>query len=213
MDKKIPLRERKKIQTRVSILDAFLSALESRPFHEIGIEDVCEAAHISKMTFFRYFTSKEEVLDYFVLRWCRQRSLEIQEATYQGMAGIRHVFQSASEIPSATKILVALLQYYSKLKEPPSNKNLSIYEHSLVAERADDALPLQVLPLRAIFIYYIDQTALPDERKTLIVDHLLTMFYGIPFQVYTGMIGATSLSDAYRDHLNLLLASLAVSGR
>jgi AcrR family transcriptional regulator len=207
MDKKIPLRERKKIQTRHSILDAFLSALESRPFHEIGIEDVCAEANISKMTFFRYFTSKEEVLDYFVLRWCFQRSLEIHEDVYQGMAGIRHVFQSASEIPSATKILVALLQYYSKLKEPPSKKNLSTYEHSLIAGRADVALQVQLLPLRDIFIHYINQTALPNERKPHIVDHLLTLFYGIPFQVYTGMIGATTLSDAYRNHLNLLLAS------
>lgn len=207
VDKKIPLRERKKIQTRLSILDAFLSALENRPFHEIGIEDVCAEANISKMTFFRYFTSKEEVLDYFVLRWCGQRSMEIHEGMYQEWTGIRHVFQTASEIPSATRILVALLQYYSKLKEPPSKKNLSIYEHSLPAESADAALPVPILPLRDILIHYIDQTDLPDERKPFMVDHLLTLFYGIPFQVYTGMIGAASLADAYRDHLNVLFAS------
>lgn len=207
MENKIPLRERKKIQTRVAILDAFLSALESRPFHEIGIEDVCAAANISKMTFFRYFTSKEEVLDYFVLRWCSQRSLEIHEGTYQGLAGIRHVFQSASKIPRATKILVALLQYYSKLKEPPAKRDLPIDEHALMAERADSAVPVRLLSLGDILIHYINQVALPDERKPLIVDHLLTLFYGIPFQVYTGMIGARSLSDAYSDHLDLLFTS------
>ncbi|WP_410511236.1 TetR/AcrR family transcriptional regulator [Paenibacillus sp. BR2-3] len=212
MDNNFTLRERKKIQTMVSILDAFLISLELRPFHEIGVEDVCEQASISKMTFFRYFSSKEEVLDYFVLRWCCQRSIEVQAGTYQGEEGIRHVFQSASEIPSASKILVALLQYYSKLKEPPVKKDLMAYERYLISGNNVNSLEVQILPLRDILFHYANETDVTDVLRPDFVDHLLTLFYGIPFQVYTGMIGTASLSDAYQTHLDLMFALTRPTG-
>lgn len=209
LDNKFSLRERKKYQTMISILDAFLAALEHRPFHEIGVEDVCEQANVSKMTFFRYFNSKEEVLDYFVLRWCCQRSMEIGAGTYRGLAGIRHVFQSASEIPSATKILVALLQYYSKLKEPPAKKDLLAYERYLMSGSSDDRQQVPILSLHHILAHYMNETVWPDAHKSIVTDHLLTLFYGIPFQVYTGMMRTASLSEAYRTHLDLLLGDSA----
>ena len=206
MDNKFSLRDRKKIQTMVSILDAFLSSLEHQSFHEINVEDVCEQASISKMTFFRYFNSKEEVLEYFVLRWCCQRTIEIKERTYQGLEGIRQVFQSASEIPNSTKILVGLLQYYSKLKEPPVKKGLTDYERYLISGIHVDNTQLQILSLRDILCHYAGETDLFHvPAADAVVDHLLTLFYGIPFQVYTGMIGSASLSEAYQTHLDLLL--------
>lgn len=204
MDNKFTLRDRKKLQTMESILDAFLTSLEYRAFHEIGVEDVCERANISKMTFFRYFTSKEEVLDYFVLRWCCQRSVEIQADKYQGKEGIRHVFQSASEIPQATKILVALLQYYSKLREPPAKKDLTEYERYLISGNRAAHVHVQILSLRDILNHYVNEADIPDDLRVSFVDHLMTLFYGTPFQVYTGMIRAGSLSEAYRTHLDFV---------
>lgn len=212
MDNKFTLRDRKKIQTLVSILDAFLSSLEHQSFHEINVEDVCEQASISKMTFFRYFSSKEEVLEYFVLRWCCQRTVEIQEHTYQGREGIRHVFQSASEIPNATKILVGLLQYYSKLKEPPAKKDLTDYERYLISGINGEHAQMRILSLRDIISHYVDQAGVPDVLSRKLVDHLLTLFYGIPFQVYTGMIGPVSLSEAYQTHLDLFILNENSSG-
>jgi AcrR family transcriptional regulator len=205
LDNNFTLRDRKKIQTMVSILDAFLTSLEHLSFHEINVEDVCRQADISKMTFFRYFNSKEEVLDYFVLRWCFQRSVEIQQQAYRGQEGIRHVFQSASEIPNATKILVALLQYYSKLKEPPLKKDLTDYERYLISGNQMDHIQVQILSLRDIFTHYVKETDVPRSLCDHLVDHFTTLFYGIPFQVYTGMAGTASLSAAYRTHIDLIL--------
>jgi len=189
----------------VAILDAVLQLLEDRPFHEIGVEEICERANVSKMTFFRYFGSKEEVLDYFTMRWCFQRSVEIQEGKFHGQAGIRHVFQSASEIPGALKILVALIQYYAKLNEPPAKKELSAYERYYISGNKTDSLQIRIRSLREIIAHYADETDVPAGDRPMFVDHLLTLFYGIPFQLYTGGIGNESLSDAYRRHLDFVL--------
>ncbi|HBS43513.1 MAG TPA: hypothetical protein DEA91_01910 [Paenibacillus sp.] len=97
MENNLSLRERKKYQTMLSILDEFIVSLESKYFDEIHIEDICDRVRISKVTFFRYFSSKEEVLDYFVLRWCYQRSVEIDRGTFSGTEGIRHMFKTAAD--------------------------------------------------------------------------------------------------------------------
>lgn len=205
MNPNFSLRDRKKMQTMVSLLDTFLVLLEHQSFHEIHVDEVCDRAGISKMTFFRYFSSKEEVLDYFVLRWCYRQTAEIRQNLYRGREGIRHVFQSASEIPNAVKILVALLQYYSKLKEPPAKKELTDYERYLISGSDPKFDREQVLSLRDIFAHYsVDEE---DTHRNTLIDHLMTLFYGLPFQVYTGMVGQTSLSDAYRIHLDLLFAA------
>lgn len=205
MEHKLSLRERKKYLTMSSILKEFIHSLEEQNFHEILIEDVCNKANISKVTFFRYFHSKEEVLDYFVLRWCFQRTLEIYSNAYRGWEGIQKVFQSAAEIPNAEKILVSLLHYYSKLKEKPTKKQLSEYERYVIANGQTEGLGIQILSLREIILHYLMQITELDESKQLIVaDHLMTLLYGIPFQVHIQMQGARSLSEAYSIHLEML---------
>jgi len=55
-------RERKKRETRNRILDAALSLFQSYGFDDTSIDQIAEAADISRGTFFNYFGTKESVL-------------------------------------------------------------------------------------------------------------------------------------------------------
>jgi len=167
MDNNLPLRERKKYQTMLSILDEFLISLDHSHFDEIHIEDVCRRVSISKVTFFRYFTSKEEVLDYFVLRWCYQRSVEIDKRAYSGLEGIRQVFRTAAAIPHANKILISIIQYYSKLKAEPAKKELSDYERYIISQNSTEGIHIQIVPLEGLFHTYLSQIENMSEAKIL----------------------------------------------
>jgi AcrR family transcriptional regulator len=56
------LRDRKKIQTRVTIRREAMRLIEANGYANTTVEQIADAAEVSPSTFFRYFPSKETVL-------------------------------------------------------------------------------------------------------------------------------------------------------
>ncbi|RJO71549.1 MAG: TetR family transcriptional regulator [Myxococcales bacterium] len=102
----IGLRERKKLRTREELIRAATRLFLEHGFDHITVDDVAQAAEISRSTFFRYFPSKEDV----VFPYQRERISRLAELVRQPEAG---------ELPfKAVRYgCLAIAAYFMEIKE------------------------------------------------------------------------------------------------
>lgn len=59
--RELPLRERKKLRTRQALVDTALELFTAQDFTTVTLDEIVDAVEVSKRTFFRTFSSKEDV--------------------------------------------------------------------------------------------------------------------------------------------------------
>ncbi|WP_162927820.1 TetR/AcrR family transcriptional regulator [Bacillus sp. Y1] len=178
------IREKKKAQLKMAILVEMLRLLKTKELTDISVEELCQNIQTTKVTFFKYFRYKEQVLDYFVIRWLYERSNEIHCQHFNGIKGILHIFQTISEDTLGKKIMVSLVHYYSKLKEKPTIMEITPYEYYLFNKEAFQN-KVKPLVLTQIFIYYLSQIESINESDYYHKScQLLALMYGVPIQTH-----------------------------
>lgn len=91
------LRERKAAQLKLSIVDILTEELAERGFHEIGVEELCEKAMISKVTFFKYFPTKDALLWYHSSVWIFKLKADLLLSGKHGVPALRAFFKDMAE--------------------------------------------------------------------------------------------------------------------
>jgi AcrR family transcriptional regulator len=189
------LREKKKALVKIAILEEMIQLLHSKELSEIPLEELCRNINISKVTFFNYFSHKEQVLDYFIHKWFYDRSYEIHCQQYHGVQGLLAVFHSISDEIYGKKLMLLLINYYTKLREKPAILEISSYEYYLFNK---EAFHRNVKPLNLVevFLHYVEEIESIDPRNYHeVIGYLIALMYGVPIE--THVMGQTEMYPLY----------------
>ncbi|ACX66891.1 TetR/AcrR family transcriptional regulator [Paenibacillus sp. Y412MC10] len=207
MDPEIPLRELKKAKNKITLYEAALSLMKDRMFSQVMLEDICKRAEISKVTFFKFYQRKEDLLIYFMRIWLTERVIEIDTEGKKGFQAFRHLLtQVAKEHQVRPGMMPSLISFLAEQNMQPCMPELSPAEVSLLFpghEEAGSRSP-NMYDLFQQFMKDEDQAGRLNKALTLeqAVQICFTTFYGafLTAQLYN----STEIGCFYETHLGLL---------
>lgn len=114
------LRKEKAARLKIQILENTLKLIGKKPFEDLYVDDLCAKVKISKVTFFKYFPQKEDVLLYYFRIWSLNRAVELKSKPKEGLQGIYYLSDKISEECEAHPgLMLSLIGYLADLKRPP----------------------------------------------------------------------------------------------
>ncbi len=136
------LRERKAAATRLAIGRALSQRLVARSLGEITVDELAEAAGVSRMTVFNYFPTKEHIVDYIFAVWLYEEQTASRRLGLRGVAALLHVFEAmgalTAESPSRARQVASWFASRPLDRPPPA---LTRADRELIApDQADQPL-------------------------------------------------------------------------
>jgi len=198
------LREKKKSKQKIEIMNTLVEALETRSLNSIKIDELCGSLEISKVTFFNYFQSKEEVLYYFTSHWNFKIQYHIYTHELIGKKAIEYIFTSIGEHKSGFNIMMAIVQYLVK-NEQFNSLRISDYEYYLYNNKVAD-LKLKPMTLLEIFEKSLECYDFSPEKQKKIINQLVVGFYGVPIK--SKISDCTKLTEDYSEYIEAVFSEL-----
>jgi len=142
------LRKEKAARLKVQVLEHTLKLIGKKPFEDLYVDDICEKVKISKVTFFKYFPQKEDVLLYHFRIWCLSRSVELMQRPKEGLQGIYYLFDKLSEeCEDHPGLILSLIGYWSDLRRPPKPFPVKPEEKKLLFPHHENISAVEIFSL------------------------------------------------------------------
>jgi AcrR family transcriptional regulator len=192
----------------LALYEASLELIGEKSFREVFLEDICRKAEVSKVTFFKFFRQKEDVLIYFMRVWLTERVIELEVQPKRGFTAVRHLlFHVAEGAKSKPGIMLSLISFLAEMKMHPCMPNLSEAEIYLLFPEHQE-LGAKDPNLFELFRRFVEEAEEDGELKKKVtievaVQILLTIFYGAFLTAH--MYRSANIMGVYETHLKLLI--------
>jgi len=206
------LRKEKAARLKLSVLDQTLKLIGKKSFDDLFVDEICDKAKISKVTLFKYFPQKEDILLYFFRIWCLRRAVELHEKPREGIQGVLFIFDRLSEdCDDHPGIILSLFAYLADLRRAPKPFPVKVEEKKFLFPEMPDIHTIEIQSVDQMFEKFTLEAIFKKEiTKTTstrdVTNILTTIFYG---SVVTAHINQqTSLKYYFRRNVELLMKGL-----
>lgn len=178
------LRKEKAARLKLSVLDHTVKLIGKKSFEDLYVDEICEKVKISKVTLFKYFPQKEDILLYYFRVWCLKRAVELKEKPKEGLAGIYYLFDKLSEdCDDRPGIVLSLFGYLADLRRTPKPFPLKVEEKKFLYPDIKDIHLIEIQSVDQMFerfaleaIFKKEITKITSTRD--VTNLLCTLFYG-----------------------------------
>jgi AcrR family transcriptional regulator len=206
------LRKEKAARLKIQILETTIKLIGKKAFEDLYVDDLCSKVKISKVTFFKYFPQKEDILLYYFRIWCLERAAELKSKPKEGLQGIYFLSDKLSEeCENHPGLMLSLIGYLADMKRPPKPFTVKPEEKQLIFPDRDDVNSIEILSLDqmlekftldAIFKKEITKSSATRDITNLFMATIL----GSVLTAHLNQIG--QLKYFFRKNIDLLMKGL-----
>jgi len=206
------LRKEKAARLKLAILDGTLKLVGKKSFDDLLIDEICAKVKISKVTLFKYFPCKEDILLYYFRLWCLRRAVELHDKPKEGLAGFTFLFDKLSEdAETHPGIILSLVAYLADVRRTLRPFPVKVEEKKLLFPELENVGAIEIqsvdqmlekFSLEAIFKKEITKTSSTRD----ITQVLISVFYGSVLTAHINQI--STLKIFFRKNLELTMKGL-----
>lgn len=196
----------------MAVLDCTLKLIGKKSFDDLHVDEICSKVKISKVTLFKYFPQKEDILLYYFRLWCLRRAVEMTEKPKEGLSGVTYLFDRLSdEVETHPGIILSLFAYLADLRRTLRPFPVKGEEKKLLFPEVENIGSIEIqsvdqmferFALEAIFKKEITKTSSTREITQL----LLSVFYGSVVTAHMNQIAPVKIF--FRKNVELSLKGL-----
>jgi AcrR family transcriptional regulator len=207
------LRKEKAARLKLAILDHTLKLIGKKPFDDVHVDDICAKVKISKVTLFKYFPQKEDILLYFFRLWCLKRAIEFKEKPREGLSAVFYLFDKlAEDYETYPGLILSLVAYQADLKRAPKPFPVKPEERRFLFPQVADVSAIELLSLDQMFekaaleaIFKKEITKTTNTREVMFL--LNTVFYGSVLTSHLNQVSQPKMF--FKRNVELLMKGMA----
>jgi AcrR family transcriptional regulator len=206
------LRKEKAARLKLAVLDYTLRLVGKKPFDDLYVEEICDKVKISKVTLFKYFPRKEDILLYYYRIWCLRRAVELKLKPREGLQAIQFIFDKLSdEFEVCPGVWLSLLGYLADPKRTLRPFPVKLEEKQLLFPDVGEVHLIDIQSIDQMFEKFsleaIFKKEITSTTSTRDIMHLLsTLFHGVVVTAHIHQLNP--LKQLLRKNLELALRGL-----
>ncbi len=172
--------------TRLGLLEAMLRRLRRQTFEEISVKELCADVNVSEPTFFNHFSSKHDLLVFYVRLWSVEMKHAIDMPAPTAFESLERLFSlTAREAETHPRIMQEIISYQVRFRVPAMAASPTEAELTLRFPSRAGAAGLAPCTIRSLIGSVIDRAFRDKElpRSTprdTAVSVLAALFFGVP---------------------------------
>lgn len=206
------LRKEKAARLKIQILQTTVKLIGKKAFEDLYVDDLCAKVKISKVTFFKYFPQKEDILLYYFRIWCLDCAAELKLKPKEGLQGIYYLSDKLSEEYDAHPgLMLSLIGYLSDVKRPPKPFTVKPEEKLLLFPDREDVNSIEILSLdQMLEKFTLDAIFKKEITKSSATRDITNLFMATIFgSIITAHLNqVTQLKYFFRKNIEFLMKGL-----
>jgi len=169
------LRKYKAARLKLDVLEQAVRLIGKKPYQDLHVADICRRVKVSKVTFFNYFPSKEDLLMYWHRVWLYTCMAEMHSKPKSGLAGISYLADSlAEEAATHPGFLYSLIGYLNDQKRPVKPYPVETEEKNQLFPKLPDLANQEIPSLENLIHGFVQQAVDKKELSSTIPAKELT---------------------------------------